>query len=57
MRPQSGEMEETDEICTRLRAVTPGCEVRHYNPRGRGWGKGGGGGDRHYLDIRVLHQA
>lgn len=28
IRPLSGEMEETDEICTRLRAVTPGCPVR-----------------------------
>lgn len=28
IRPLSGEMEETDEICQRLRAVTPGCPVR-----------------------------
>ena len=28
IRPVSGEMEETDEICSRLKAVTPGCPVR-----------------------------
>ncbi|XP_011457065.3 signal-induced proliferation-associated 1-like protein 2 isoform X3 [Magallana gigas] len=39
IRPLSGEMEETDEICQRLRAVTPGCPSEEKTLRRNGMGQ------------------
>ncbi|KAK3092263.1 hypothetical protein FSP39_000466 [Pinctada imbricata] len=39
VRPQSGEMEETDEICTRLKGVTPGCETTDLMLKRNGMGQ------------------
>ncbi|XP_078316232.1 signal-induced proliferation-associated 1-like protein 1 isoform X2 [Crassostrea virginica] len=39
IRPVSGEMEETDEICSRLKAVTPGCPTEEKTLKRNGLGQ------------------